>query len=140
MRVDAHRGQPLDHSQRCTGATAMTMINARNAGPISHAMACTPMKTTTIAAAPRSTSKPRGRPTGLTGPAPFGDAPGAPFAGVAAEAVIRLTLGTARTSASSLAGEPEHHHIEASFRIIPAPPSTASTPPTPGRRAPRRYG
>jgi len=29
---------------------------------------------------------------------------------VAAEAVIRLTLGTARTSASSLAGEPGHHH------------------------------
>ena len=76
----------------------MTMINARNAGPISHAMACTPTKTTTIAAAPRRTSNPRGSPPGPAGPAPFGDAPEAPFMGVAAELVIRLTLGTARTS------------------------------------------
>ena len=63
----------------------MTMINARNAGPISHAMACTPTKTTTSPAAPRMTTNARGRLTDV-GPVPFVD--------IGVESVIRLTLGT----------------------------------------------
>ena len=68
-------------------------------------MACTPTKTTTIAAAARRTSNPLGRPPDPAGPTPFGDTPKAPFTGVAAELVIRLTLGTGQTSG--------HHPLQA---------------------------
>ena len=67
----AHPGQPWRRNQPCTGATAITMISAMNAGPISHAMAWTPATTTTIAAAPSITINRRGRPhrRGVVSPA-----------------------------------------------------------------------
>ena len=37
--VVAHPGHPCRRNQPCTGATAITMINAMNAGPINHAIA-----------------------------------------------------------------------------------------------------
>jgi hypothetical protein len=55
-------GQPLRRSQLCAGATAITTINAMNAGPISHATPWTPATMITIAAPPSSTINPRGRP------------------------------------------------------------------------------
>jgi hypothetical protein len=42
--------------------TAITTINAMNAGPISHATPWTPATMITIAAPPSSTINPRGRP------------------------------------------------------------------------------
>ena len=60
--VVAHPGHPCRRNQPCTGATAITMINAMNAGPINHAIAWIPATTTTRAAAPMRMIKARGRP------------------------------------------------------------------------------
>ena len=66
----AHPGHPWRRNQPCTGATAITTINAMNAGPINHAVAWMPATTTTAAAAPMRITKARGRAP-RRGPAPF---------------------------------------------------------------------
>jgi hypothetical protein len=50
-----------------TGRTTMTMTSARNAGPISQAVACTPAATTVAAAAPARTTIARGSALGRGG-------------------------------------------------------------------------
>ena len=67
-------GGPESHpcrcSQPCTGATAMTMISARNTGPISQATAWMPATVTTNEAIPRRMITPRG--SARSGPGQFG--------------------------------------------------------------------
>src|SRR3954451_6815812 len=60
--VVAHPGQPRRRNHPAAGATAITTINAMKAGPINHAIACTPATTTTAAAAPTRITSARGNP------------------------------------------------------------------------------
>lgn len=57
--VVSQPGHPCRRNADATGDTAITMINARNAGAISQAAACTPANTTTAAAAHQDHERPR---------------------------------------------------------------------------------